>query len=455
MPRSRAPGPGPLGDFCHLSPSRSPSRCQPCQVLARTGDTKPLLLPAPGKGRPGEQGDAHQSAFLLAASKHCGASLRFLFSAQARHLYFSSNLWIIGQTVRPGTGKLGTSHPDASAPCQLSQQGHEDAPGRAGSRCRRWAVLMQSPLSSAVTRSPAAAWKASADVQHCHGSQASPCLTLCPSYNLEASSAQSKPELEKLRASSVGWDGFCSHTINPLKPQRFIPGLAQSHRDCTGLCAAGLPAWGKPGPGRRSQRSPWQAAVTDTSHHPAQHHSGDAASIKRNISTNPAHARASRGSASFRGSVKQHQPAGARLQVGRDKPGAFFFFFLLKKGRTCGRHLFQNSAPVLGGIWPDLADQALLPQHHIRRAVSTQVSPPRPRVAPEDPVLFPRARVQGCHHEALPRDRLLTLCWGGRAPRRDQGMLQEPPRSRDAATLPGPRPPALRGAACAGATGLL
>lgn len=83
------------------------------------------------------------------------------------------------------------------------------------------------------------------------------------------------------------------------------------------------------GPGSRSQHSPWQAAVTDTSHHPAQHHSGDEASIKRNISTNPAHPRASRGSASFRGSVKQHQPAGARLQVGRNKPGAFFF--LLKK----------------------------------------------------------------------------------------------------------------------------
>lgn len=79
------------------------------------------------------------------------------------------------------------------------------------------------------------------------------------------------------------------------------------------------------GPGSRSQHSPWQAAVTDTSHHPAQHHSGDEASIKRNISTNPAHPRASRGSASFRGSVKQHQPAGARLQVGRNKPGAFFF----------------------------------------------------------------------------------------------------------------------------------
>lgn len=190
---------------------------------------------------------------------------------------------------------------------------------------------------------------------------------------MEASSAQSKPELEKLQASSVGWDGFCSHTINSLKPQRFIPGLAQSHRDCTSLCAAGLPARGEPGPGCRNQRSPWQAAVTDTSHHPAQHHSGDAASIKRNISTNPAHARASRGSASFRGSVKQHQPAGARLQVGRNKPGAFFFFFfLLKKGRTCGRHLFRNSAPVLGGIWPDPAGQALLPQSHIRRAVSTE-----------------------------------------------------------------------------------
>lgn len=204
-------------------------------------------------------------------------------------------------------------------------------------------MLMQSPLSSALTRSPAAAWKASADVQHCHGSQASPCLTLCPSYNLEASSAQSKPELEKLRASSVGWDGFCSHTINPLKPQRFIPGLAQSHRDCTGLCAAGLPARGEPGPGRRSQRSPWQAAVTDTSHHPAQHHSGDAASIKRNISTNPAHARASRGSASFRGSVKQHQPAGARLQVGRNKPGAFFFFFPIEKGQD----VWQAPVPKL------------------------------------------------------------------------------------------------------------
>lgn len=247
MPRSQAPGPGPLGGFYHLSPSQSPSRCQPCQALARTGDSKPLLLPALGKARPGEQGDAHRSAFLLAASKRCGASLCFLFPAQALHLYFSSNLWIIGQTVRPGTGKRGTSHPNGSAPCQLSQRGREDAPGRAGSRCRRWAVLMQSPLSSAVTRSPAAAWKATADVQHCHGSQASPCLTLCPSYNLEASSAQSKPELEKLQASSVGWDGFCSHTIYPLKPQRFIPGLAQRHRDCSSLWDPAAEANTRPG----------------------------------------------------------------------------------------------------------------------------------------------------------------------------------------------------------------
>lgn len=177
---------------------------------------------------------SHQSAFLLAASKRCGASPRFLFPAnpaQALHLYTSAAIsGLLGKPSALAQENRARPHPDASAPCQLSRRGREDAPGGAGANRRltaaRWVPMQEMGfadaepseqarrLGSAVTRSPAAAWKATADVQHCHGSQASPCLTLFPSYILEASSAQSKPELEKLRASSVVWDGFSIHTTS-------------------------------------------------------------------------------------------------------------------------------------------------------------------------------------------------------------------------------------------------